>query len=246
MGITGYLLSLSGLLLMAAILVRLKRNKLYRDYPFVTAYLLYAFLRTLAILYFQTSQNPSYPSFYWYSNVGAQLLWFGVAWNIHSNLLSAKSVVRTIGAVVVSLALGMTAVAFYVGNDPRTSWVVESERKIGFAVALWLMALVAIASFYGLRMGRNAWGLAVGAGIYLAIAVMNFAALDLVNWFYPFMRAIRPFSFLFMLTVWLWAVWSVAPVRVVSLLEASPVVQIRRWREAWANVGVTLRKVLRP
>ena len=240
----GQLLPGLGLMLMAMLVIRVARNKLYRNYAWVAVYISYVFCRSVALFYFSTARHPWYAGMYWISNAVATLLWFGVAWDVHRNIFGAHASLRKLAALLVSLSLGSLAMALHFGSEPSVSWIAESERTLGLAAAMWLLIVLVLARFYGLPVKRAPFGIITGGGIYLALTVVNFSAVDLVAWFIPVMRMIRPFSFVLMLMIWLWALWHPQETASRDTPVPSPAL-VREWREAWSAVGDRAKRVVR-
>ena len=244
MGPIQYAIPVLGLLLEVLILWRSLRARLWRHYPFFYVYLGYVFIRTVAIFVLIQLRFSAYAIAYWLSDAVAVLLWFFITWEVFRHtFLSAPAVRRVVGQLLTFLLLGL-AVVFFASKSPGLV-IADFERKAGFAQAALLMATLILARYYAVPLGRNIWGMALGLGMYVSVAIVNFAALELVKSFFPYWRLISPLSFIGTLGVWIWALWSYAPnpgpaTAGIEVYERS----LAHWSQAWSEVYAALRKAV--
>ncbi len=240
-----YVIFALGLLLEVLILWRGIRARLWRHYPFFYVYLGFVFVRSVPLFVLGELQFSAYPITYWLSNAVSDLLRFFVVWEVFRQAFVSSPVVRrVVGQVLMILLTGLTAVLF-VGSKNPGLFFADLERKTGLAQAALLAATVLLARYYSLSLGRNIWGLALGFGVYLSVSIMNFSMLELTKSFFPYWRFIRPLSFIGMLGVWTWALWSYAPnprpaTAALELSERSLV----HWGRAWSEVRAAVRKAV--
>ncbi len=234
-----------GLLLEVVVLWRGFRGRLWRYYPFFYTYLGCVFTRTLAILVFVRFSPWAYSVAYWVSESIVVFFRFLIVWEVfRETFFSTLAVRRVVGQVLTTLLLALTIVLFFASKSPGLFFA-DLERKSGFAQAALLIATLFLARYYAVPLGRNIWGMALGLGIYVSIAIVNFATLELVKSFFPYWRLIRPLSFIGMLGVWTWALWSYAPnprpaTAALEVYERS----LAHWSEAWSEVYAALRKAV--
>lgn len=245
MNFLSQVVSALGLGLMVVLLYRMVRNGLCKRYPLVTLYLLYALVRTLVLIYFRSAGHPHYQPIYWYTNLVSKVLWFGVAWDVHRNVIT-NAVLRRLAAAALCLIFFLLALGFYFANDPREYVVIETERKLGLAVATWFLFIILFAKLYALKINRNNLGIAAAGGMYLAIAVVNFSAIDLVDWFYPVLLWVRPSSFVGLLLIWVWALWKPIAPRIATDNAHPSVETIQMWQSTWDAIGSRMKRVFRP
>ena len=206
-----HLIFFLGLLLEILILWRGLRQRLSRHYAYFYVYLGYVFATALAQFLVFHFRMSAYAMTYWISAGGAVLLRFSVIWEVfRQTFLSAVAARRVVGHALSVVLVSLTAALFF-GSDSTGLFFAELERKAGFVQAALLMATLLLARYYATPLGRNIWGMALGLGLYLSVSVMNFAALELVKSFFSYWRFVVPLSFIGMLGVWTWALWSYAP-----------------------------------
>jgi hypothetical protein len=235
-----------GLLLEVCILWRALRAHLWRHYPFFYAYLGFVFFyNTVTLFVLAQLRFSAYAVAYWLGDACAVLLWFFITWEVFRHtFLPAPAVRRVVGRVLWILLIGLTAALFFASKSPGLFFA-DLERKAGFVQAVLLMATILLARYYAMPMGRNIWGMALGLGMFVSVSIVNFAALELVKSFFPYWRLIRPLSFIGMMGIWVWALWSYAPnpkpaTVAVEGFERS----LAQWAQAWGEVRVALRKVI--
>ncbi len=234
-----------GLLLELVILWRCAQARLWQQYPFFYVYLGYIFARTIAIFVVTQFQFPAYAVAYWLTAAAADLLRFLVAWEVfRQSFAFAVAARRIVGQVLFLLLIVLTAVLF-LGTKSPGLFFADFERKSSFIQATMVVVTLALARYYSLPLGRNIWGMALGLGMYVSMAIVNFAALELVKSFFPYWRFIRPLSFIGMLGVWAWALWSYAPnprpaTAALEVYERG----LAHWAQAWSDVRAALRKAV--
>lgn len=232
-----------GLGLHALLLWRCLKERHWSHYPLFTSYLAYTFLRTVALVPLRELGHPAYPSIYWSSNLGAVLLRFGVAWEVFHHIFTRASVIREIAGRVLVVLLVALAAAFYFLSNPPGSLISDLERKVGLAVATWLVVVLLLAHYYGVSVGLNIWGMAVGMGLFISVSIANFATFDLIESFLPFWQFVSPFSFLAMMLIWSWTLWSYAPEpRPRAFSKLLPQAALARWKRSWNHFRPSIRR----
>ncbi len=235
---------LLGLSLELVILYRGLATRLWRDLPFFFAYVVFVLLRTLVLYTLSQSHHPAYATIYWRTNALSLFLSFSVPAEIFRHCYKLSPAVRRIaGLILVAVLIGLGTFLLLASNNPG-SFYTDFERKISFIQATILVGMLVVAHYYGIRLGRNVWGLALGFGVYVSISMMNFAALDSFENYFPYWQLARPISFDMMLAVWVWALWWKAP-------NPSPTVEslastdeyARQWWSSWLRLRRILRKV---
>ena len=250
MSLFDYMISTLGLLLVATVLWRASRRRIFKQYPFFYVYLGYVFALNVLLLLGAQLGLPGYALSFWWGSAIAALLRFFVIWEIFRQSFSPMQPVRQLaGQAAVLLLTGIT-VAMFLGSDKLSSlyraesFFPDLERKIGLIQASLLMTCLLLVRYYAIPLGRNTWGMALGLGVYLSVSVMNFAALELIESFLSFWRYIRAFSFIGMASFWTWALWSYVPNPQPA--TGPEIVQqgLDRWRHAWGEARTALRRVV--
>ena len=234
-----------GLALQGLLLLRCLKERHWSHYPFFFIYLAYIFLRSLALFYFWASDHFAYALTYWYSNLGAVLLRFGVAWEVFRHIFLPGSAVREIAGRILVVLFVILAAAFSLLSSQPGSLILDLERKAGLAVVTWLVVVLLLARYYGISVGLNTWGMAVGMGLFVSVSIANFATFDLLRSFLPFWRLVSPFSFLAMMLIWTWTLWSYAPKpQTEAFSKLQPQDALIGWKRSWNHFGLIIRRAI--
>ena len=231
-----------GLALHALFLWRCQKESHWSRYPFFFSYVAFTFLRTVVLLILREVDHPLYPWLYWSTNFGAVVLRFAVAWEVFRHLFLPRTVIREIaGRILVVLLVSLTTVFYFLSSPAGT--FLDFERKVGLAVVTCLVVTLLLAPFYRVSVGKNIWGMAVGMGLFVSISIANFATFDLISSFLPFWTLLTPVSFLTMMLIWTWTLWSYAPEpHQATLGGLTPQAALTRWNRVWNDFGPTIRR----
>jgi len=234
-----------GLALHSLLVVRCVLTSAYFAYPFFFIYVTVALARLVLILSMQLGLlQGDFPTFYWRSAEYVSPLRLLVCWEVFLRAFPPSSAVRQVarGALVGCMVL---LSAYFAFGAEQTSTIPEQERQLSLAVAVWLAVVVVLSTYYGVRMTRAVWGMALGMGLYVSISLMNFSAFDLFAWFLPTWGWIRSFDFILMMLIWNWALWGYRPERP----GAGPWGEVTQslllqWRAQWSNLRAGIKKAV--
>src|SRR2546421_6947391 len=217
----------------------------WQAYPLFYIYLSYTSFWTVAFLFFPHA-HPLYPKVYWDSEVGAAVLRFLVAWEVFRSVFHHGTVRRTAGAVIV-LVLVLLALALWLsGPSPGVLPVMDFMGKMALAAGVWTVFVLGAARFYGICIGQNTWGMAIGFLIFVSSEIANFALRDLSSWFIPIWRFFHPFAYVFMLAVWTWSLWDYVPNSQNETDSSLGPILLSKWQRQSAALDETIRKVMHP
>jgi hypothetical protein len=157
------------------------------------------------------------------------------------------TVVRRVAVTVTLAVLILLALTFWVSGPSPGLWPeMDFMRKMALSASAWVAVVLGMARLYGIRIGQNIWGMAIGFLIFVSSEIANFAAFDLTAWFIPIWRFIHPFAYVFMLAVWTWALWDYAP-NPHNEIDASLGSRLfSTWRSQSVALEETIRKVTQP
>jgi len=126
-------------------------------------------------------------------------------------------------------------------------FVLDASRKISLTVAVWILVILSLSNYYGIRIGRNVFGMAIGLLIFMGSELIRLAAIDLLPSWWGIWRPVHPIAYILMLMIWTSALWNDhpnAPVR--SLDDAVARGFLLAWRDRWMQVPSLLRRVVKP
>lgn len=234
-----------GLGLHVLLLWRCLKERHWSHFPFFFVYLAYVFLRSLALSYFWALGHPAYALIYWGSNLGAVLLRFCVAWEVFRNIFVRGSIIREIAGRILVVLLVVIAAAFYLLSSQPGTFFPDLERKVGLAVVAWMVMVLLLARYYRVPISLNIWGMAVGMGLFTSISIANHATFELLRSFLPFWRLVSPFSFVAMMLIWTWTLWSYAPEpQPERFNKLQPHAALAGWKRSWDHFGPSIRRAI--
>jgi hypothetical protein len=211
---------------------------------------IYATLATLVAYVIQRFFPALYHDAYWGSESISFALRFLVIWEVFRHTFPRGTVLNRIvskGLGITGLLLGVFCVSSFWGVETYNTFhsvYPAIERSFGFAQAVLVLGLLMAARYYGVQPGRNIWGIAVAFGAFASILTMNNAMVDLSRWYVPYWRLLSPLSFVAMLGMWVWAVWTYAPnPAIASEEEAKQLAELGQWTESWNQTIATTRRV---
>ena len=155
----------------------------------------------------------------------------------------------TIILLVLASVFGAFLVDFGVatGLFRAESFFPDFERRISLSQSAVLVAIMSMVQYYGIRLGRNMWGVSIGLGIYLSFSIVNHALLEQISSYFPLWQWTSPVSFVGMLGLWAWALWQYEPNPAASEIDSSGLGSQRaEWERAWIQTRKSLGRVLKP
>jgi hypothetical protein len=236
-----------GILLQSLLLWRAFRCRLWRYYPFFYSYLTYTTFRSLILSLPLIIRQSAYSKVYWWSHALAAILRLGIAAEIHRYTFPRNSPLRGRAGVVVLCAVTLLALVFWVSGAGPGHYFLDALRKIAFAVAAWILVVLGLAHYYGIRIGRNIWGMAAGLLVFVGSELVHLSAMDLfprlqVTWGY-----VHPITYVCMLVIWTSFLWRYYPnPRTPALNNALAREFLSTWQDRWAQVSDVLRRVVKP
>jgi hypothetical protein len=250
--ILSYAICVTALALELSAVLLLLRKDLWREYQFFFVYAIWLFAANSALLltdlYFR--QRPAvYPAVYWHIDSVDIVLRFLVVWEVFRQTFPRKSGLnRSLSKGLGMIALGLLVLACatllgYQNYSGLRSLHMALDRSFGFVQATMILGTLVVARYYGVRFGRNVRGIALGFGTWASISTANSALVDLAHSFLRYGDYLRPVSFVFMLVVWIWALWVYEPNPPIRESEA---VELNQWTEDWNRTISTARTIIRP
>lgn len=224
-------LSLAGIGLAGALIIRLALTRLARAYLWFFVFLCCELLRNLVFLFLSPRANL-YGYIFLITQPLTWLLYILVTLELYSAALRERRGLATLGQWTVSfgmiLAVGVSALTLWadlsrpVGRYPILVYYSVIERGLLFSLALFLVLIIAFLSWFPLAVPRN---IRVHAGVYSLYFLASTLAI--------FLRNVRGYSttplvnvFLSVITIVCYALW-------LSQLNRKGEEQLvtgRRWR----------------
>jgi len=251
-----YAIYFVGIALEVCLLWRLASNGLWRVYGYLFSYLCYALLSAAAwfvILKIQPNFYYSrlYYNFYWGNELLNMVLRFFIIWEIFRLTFpkssgSASAINK--GLLLFSLASALISAFWgYMTYAEFHSVYTALERSFSFVQAVITLGMLLVAGYYGLQLGRNLWGIAVGFGVFASMLAANNAIVDyLKHSFLPYFY-VTPLSFVVMLGMWTWATWVQAPNPRIQISSAAELdLELNRWASDWNRTTSAVRRVTNP
>lgn len=244
----------SGAALEALLVWRLVKGGMVRRYVYFSIYVAYVVIQNIVLFGVFHLAPGHYAAWYWGSGAVHMCLRFLIVWEVFRQTFPKASPLHrmvsrqaTLGAIaLISVSTGMLwAIQTY---SKSHSVNLAMERSFGFVQAVLILAILTLARYYHLPIGRNIWGIAVAFGMYSSLSTAVSAIMDLMRTsFFPYWYFLSPFSFVAMLGMWTWAVWTYAPNPIPTVDEiVDPAGDAGRWANNWGRAVSTTRKVLHP
>jgi hypothetical protein len=207
-------LTWTGYSLEAVLLLRLLSWKAWRHFPVFFSYFLFLLARQGLIAYVQARYGTNsipHSLWFWSTSNFSDVLKLLVAWEVFRKVFQPGSPAqRFTGGLLVGTLAGLSA--FYsLGGAHDTLFFVAVGLNFAFVVTVWILGVLALAQYYGVWLGRNLWGIAMGLGLFSAIAVVNLSTLGLNDKAFPVVAFVRPASFVLSVLIWTWCLWSYRP-----------------------------------
>lgn len=208
----------SGLVLELVILVRGLRARMITKYPYFYAYILCVFAVS-AGLYIGYRASPAlYRNWYWPTQFATLIAGFGVILDIFEHALEAypgaKRFFSLLSYGVLGVVFGSVGLKIALGQLGNTA---EMERDLRCMEALLLITIGGVASYFGIRLGKNLKGLILGFGTYVGVSLITLALFVVAKQRFQSVWAIlQSGSYVLALAIWTVAFWSYAPNPVAS------------------------------
>jgi len=203
-----------GICLESIILLRGISGKTISKYPFFFAYIACS-LAGNVVLYAVSIFDPSaYTAFYWPVQSITLLLGCGILLEIFKHVLSdypgAEKFAVTSGLITVGAVICFAVIYPLVARSATAGTAVELERDLRTVQAIFLVVILAITFYYGIRLGWDMKGMILGYGLYvqtslLTLAVRAYAGPTFVSQAW---KVLQPLSYDVSVLIWALALWS--------------------------------------
>ncbi len=235
------ILRILGYLLAILFLWRFLRSGQPRIYPYFAVFVFFMAVRLAGVSFIGDKLTiPFYNRVYWGTEDFVTIMKFAIVWEVLRKITHGSSVLRLL-ATALSVILLLALAAAFLWMGPRGDVFSDLERKLSLAVAAWLLLVLTLAIFYGVKPSRPVWAMSIGLGIVASISLANFSALGLSREFVYWWGLIRQSSFSMVMAIWLWGFWG-SP-RSSELPAPGPHGDmLAQWKTLWSRLRAQSRQ----
>lgn len=198
-----------------ALVVHILRLRLVRRYPYFFGYLLVVCMSDLSRWVSYHHGSEYYPWVYWISESLTILVGFLLVWEIFRHTFSAFPAIRQaaswFGLILVVFALVANGLLVLSGVARWDHPLLQAGRWLRLLQGAFLAAIIATARHYLLPLGRNIAGLAIGFGLFVSLAVVNFISLAMGNIDLSQFSHLYAGTYILALIIWYRSFWVYAP-----------------------------------
>jgi hypothetical protein len=249
-----YIVFVLGLVLEVTLVCRLLFGGLWRQYPYFFSYVAFFVAQTVMLFAILRIAPHDYASWYWRSGMLNLVLRFFVIGEVFRSAFPKDSPLRRIvtgrfAAVILVVGTLLTGMLWGIEAYGKShSLYLALNRSFGFAQALLILMVLIVARYYQVPLGRNAWGIAVAFGMYSSLDTANSAFVDIMHSFFPYWQLLGPLSWVALLGMWTWAIWTFYPnpamAAVPTIADTSN--SLTDWAQDWGETVSSVRKAINP
>jgi hypothetical protein len=212
------LLWIVGVIVEGTPLVRAVRQHFIRNYKLFYLYLSFVLIRDLCLFGIYFFAPKAYAWSYWSSEVFSVLLGCGLVWETYKLALAAYAGAARMARNVLLLLFVFTITRILMKALNSPNWIpgrtpLETEIELQVLQFALLLGLLALFAYYAIPLGRNLKGIIYGYGLFLVTSLTGLMLRNsLGQRFQVVWQYLQPASYLVVLIVWCWSLWSYAPV----------------------------------
>ncbi len=157
-----------------------------------------------------------YPHGYWQFQLLTLVLGYGILLEILNHVLApypgASRFARMSGLLAFAIVLGFCALYPVARAEWTSGIMIEFERNLRTVQAVFICGLLAIISYYRIRIGKNMKGMIAGYGLYVSTSLVSLALRSYAGMaFDQIWKVVQPLSYDVSLVLWMVALWSYNP-----------------------------------
>ena len=199
------------------ILVRAIQHGCVSRFPFFHSYLVY-FLATGVVDVCVFAWAPQqYPTFFWIKFFTLVIAEFALLLEIGDHIFRPYPAIRKLGRLIT---LGITFVfsVLYIlpplsESRPSSLAILDLIKRSALTKGIVIVALLAAARYYRVRVNRNVAGLILGLAVYLTLHLANFALAEIYGreLYGPIFSTVAVLAHILCLLIWTVALWRPEP-----------------------------------
>jgi len=188
-------------------------SSLWLFYSYLT-YVLITGLLTIGAYYLAPG---SYPTVFWFRFFTTVIAEFAVLVQVGDNIFDPYPAIRQVGRFL-TVSIGVMFAALYIGpalleSAPRSLVILDLVVRSSVAKAAIVIALLAAARYFHIKLGKNVAGIMIGFTIYLALNTANFALAETYgrSQYSRTFATVGPLTQTLTFLVWAVALWEPQP-----------------------------------
>lgn len=207
---------LISIVLEGAPLVRAVRCGFTGHYKFFYSYLCFILIRDVGLMGIYFFVPKAYAWSYWSTELSSVLLGCGLVWETYRIALADYQGAARVARNILPVLFVLTA-ARIVGDASINHWIpgrtfLEAELDLRIVQVSLLFGLLILLAYYAIPLGRNLRGIAYGYGLFLVSNLVGLIFREAIGQrFQSVWQYLQPGSYLAVLLLWCWALWSYAP-----------------------------------
>jgi hypothetical protein len=245
-----FAISAIGLPVEGLLLWRLLSRRLFRCYPYFSAFVLCDFVCNLVLIAVASVHQVWFRFTSGAALIVSALMGFLIIWEVLRAVFPRHTTLRSLARnILLGICLFALPSILMLGwsqanviHFPYKYVPPVFEQYLTLAQAVLLLAVAALAGYYRLPLGRNIRGLVFGFGLYLSLCAVNFATLQIVSGFLPYWQLLSPALYIGLLVFWIWAFWEYSPVSNSSTIHSDAAWSKAQWNHVWQAALMAVRR----
>lgn len=213
----GVIVGILAIVIEAGILFRAWRERFLSQFPFFYSYVAYVLMWSLITLPIYFLMPQIYSSLYWFFYLLMITAEFAVIAEASDHIFSTYPMIRRLGRLLTgSICLFLFAVYVIPPltlHQPSSQALIELYKRMSLTKAVLILALLAVARFYKLGIGRNVSGMMLGFIAFVSVNIVNASLAQSYGWgvYFRVYTLVEPLAYVLALSIWLVALWRYEP-----------------------------------
>ena len=211
-----------GVFLEALLIGRGYGGKLITRFPVFYSYILFVFLQDILRMSVLKRLPDRYSQVYWITQFVSFVLGSAVIFEIYRVALrifpGTAKMARNVLLVLFGIVFARVLALPFLGFSGRIAHAFEIlEKQLRMLQGLALLGLVVVFLWYAIPFGKNLWCILLGYSLFVGASAFQLALFtNHVNQIGEYWPYVQPITYLLVLTLWTWGLWSEYPVPVAS------------------------------